>query len=227
MTIEIDHELKAIGRLRTQYRESTNLIAYIKALLIEANTIEKEVIKVIEDRWLNNAKGANLDIIGKIVGQKRTIEDITQLIFFGFDGHIGADSFGSTSDPGVGSRFRSNGEPITGKAILSDVEYLLFIKSRIIKNHTIVTSNDVAGAIRFLLQADSSYAIDYGGATAKIGIGRLLTSNEKLLVLNGGLIPRPAGVTYRYSEYQGGDAFAFAGVDNAKGFNTGIFASTI
>ena len=67
----INHIEKAESRLLDQYKESFNLINYIKGLLTEADNIEEIFRQLIEDRTLDISQGRNLNIIGNIVGQQR------------------------------------------------------------------------------------------------------------------------------------------------------------
>lgn len=73
MVKKIDHKQLAISRLASQFKESPQLISYIKCLLIEANTLESVFSDLITKRWIDTATGQNLDVLGTIVGQKRNI----------------------------------------------------------------------------------------------------------------------------------------------------------
>jgi len=73
MMNQIDHEILGESRLATQFRESTNLIAYILNLLLEANTLEQLFFDINTGRYLDSAVGTQLDILGSIVGQPREI----------------------------------------------------------------------------------------------------------------------------------------------------------
>ena len=78
--ITIDHKELAVSRLAHQFKNSTNLINYIKTLLIEANTLEDVFQSLIHDRTIETATDATLDIIGAIVGQARLYDDSNTLI---------------------------------------------------------------------------------------------------------------------------------------------------
>jgi hypothetical protein len=227
MTIaQIDHEERAESRLATQYRESANLIGYLKALLSEANALEQEIFDVVNTRTIDNAEGAVLDIIGDLVGQDRDIIDASDLIYFGFSGDPQADSFGTLADPSVGSRFASFNEVTGGTRELEDPEYRLFIRSRIARNMSKGTIQEIIDQIRSLIGAVEVTLTEMGNANINIGIGRLLTANEKVLLTDYDLLPKPAGVRINFLyDYEAGDMFAFSGVIGAKGFGTGKFAS--
>ncbi len=214
----IDHKALAISRLATEYRESDNLIDYIKTLLLEADNLEVVYQDLLTKRWIDTAEGVQLDIIGSIVGQSRDIIDADILVFFGFQGALGVGGYGDEGDTSQGARFRSEDENTSGNVRLADPEYRIFIRARILKNSTLATSNDVAEHAKFLFEAPSVFVTDIGEASARVTIGKMLTLNEKAYLINAGLLPKPAGVAYTFAEYEEGEAFGFFGAPNVKGF---------
>lgn len=233
MAESIEHQDLAISRLAVQYSESVNLIAYIQTLLTEADTLEQVFQGLLTDRWIDTAEGANLDIIGALVGQPRILVDATALSYFGFLTATGAASFGSILDPAVGGRFRAIDEITTGNRELTDDEYRVFIRARIIKNSTMATIQEIIEAVKFVLDVDQVILVE--GATSYIvQIGKELTANEKIFITNTDLIPKPAGVGVGYQEYDATAAFGFGGIPTSLGFGTigdpnigGKFASII
>lgn len=216
----IDHEALAISRLATEFRESTNLIAYIKTLLIEADTLEQVFQDILDKRWIDTAEGVNLDIVGVIVGQPRVLVDATLLFYFGFDPAAAAESFGSVNDPSVGGRFRAVNEPITGNRELTDDEYRVFIRARVIKNSVIPTVNSLTSFFKFLFEVDQVIIVDIQTMQYSVQIGRILTENEIVFLNNTDLVPKVAAVGVSYIEYDITDVFAFAGIPNSKGFGS-------
>ncbi len=230
----IDHEALAISRLATQFRESSNLIAYIKVLLHEANTLEEVFCDLLESRWLDTAVGAQLDILGAIVGRSRTFIDAESIRYFGFSGHAQAGTFGDLNDPSVGARFASLGEPTTGLRELSDDEYRLYIRAKIMANASGMTGEEVIDLIAFIFDSPVVILVD-GHTWYSVTIGRILSANEKLVLQDVGVVPKVAGVGVSYGEF---DAtvpyFGFAGVPGASGFGDlndptagGVFSSLI
>lgn len=197
MSIQIDHEELAISRLATQFRESTNLINYIKALLTEADTLEQVLMDVIDKRWIDTAEGIQLDILGTIVAQSRLV-DLE-----------------------------------TGTKVLNDVEYRLYIKNKIIVNQTSSTPEEIISQIAFILDSPPILFTD-GDTVYYIGIGKILSPEEKALLLSG-IIPKTAGVNAQYAyEYDYNNSFGFLGVPNTAGMGDltdgnlgGAFASII
>lgn len=233
MSDTIDHKQLAESRLATQFRESTNLINYIRSLLVEADNLEQVFQDLLNDRWIDTAEGINLDIIGSIVGQQRVLVDATALVYFGFINALGADSFGTVLDPSIGGRFKGKDEPTTGNRTLTDDEYRVFIKARVIKNSIIPTLPETTKFFRFLFDVAQVIIID-SDMRYTVQIGRLLTDNEKTFLLNTNLVPKVAAVGVGYQEYEYNNAFGFGGVPTSLGFGSvadpslgGKFASII
>lgn len=229
----INHEELAISRLATQFRESTNLINYIKALLSEADTLEAVFQSLLNDRWIDTAVGIQLDILGSIVGQSRIIIDASNVFYFGFLGDPTSVGFGNLDDPTEGGRLRSIDEITTGNRALTDDEYRLFIKARAIKNSIIPTIQNTINFFKFLFEVEEVTAVD-GNMSYSIQIGRILTLNEKTFLLNTDLVPKVAAVGVTYFEYETNNAFGFSEDPTSLGFGDlndsnvgGSFASII
>lgn len=217
---QIDHEALAVSRLATQFRESVNLIAYIKALISEANDLEQVFCDLLEKRWIDTAEGVNLDIVGSIVGQTRDFIDAEIFDYFGFDDDPIAQSFGSVNDPSVGGRFIAVGEATTGIRQLDDEEYRLFIRARIARNSTASTPEDIIAQIRFVFNSPLVVFMD-GDTRYEVSIGRILTLNEKSILQDTDIIPKTAGVLASYvTEFDSDDFFGFQGMPNAGGFGS-------
>lgn len=193
----IDHIELGISRLATQYSESKNAIAYIEALLSQANEIESSLIDIICQRSLETARGAQLDVIADIVGQSRTIIDSNLIAYFGFETVIQANSFGDLGDQGIGGRFRSLNESTTGNRLLTDDEFLLFIRTRIVTNSISPTIPSMIEFMSSLFEVDD-IRITEGDASYTITIGRPLSTNEQVFLINTNLIPKVAGVAVQY-----------------------------
>lgn len=218
-SVTINHKKLAESRLATQFKESVNLINYIKALLLEADNLEQVFRSLLEDRWIDTATGIQLDIIGSIVGQQRVLVDSSLLTYFGFDPYPTAASFGTVGNPTIGERFRGVEEPITGNRTLSDDEYRLYIRARIIKNSIIPTVQNMQSLLKFIFNVEQVIVVD-GPMRYAVSIGRPLTPNEKVFVENENLLPKVAAVGVGYREYEANNAMGFAPIPTAKGFGS-------
>jgi hypothetical protein len=65
------HRPKALSRLLAQYRTATAITAISRALSDQAQALENAIIEVIVSRHLLYATGAQLDMLGAIVGERR------------------------------------------------------------------------------------------------------------------------------------------------------------
>lgn len=214
----IDHKALAESRLANQFKKSVNLIAYIKALLSEADTLEQVFQDLLNKRWIDTAEGTNLDILGAIVGQTRELIDSEVFDYFGFQGDPQAQTFASFNFAGVGGRFRSFYEQTTGLRLLNDEEYRLFIRARIARNRTKSTPEDIISLVGFLFQTNTVIFLD-GDTTYEVSIGRLSGLNDKSIIKDLDIIPETAGVKAVYvAEFDENDYFGFQGLPNAQGF---------
>ncbi len=216
----IDHKNLAISRLVTQFRESTNLISYIRTLLLEANNLEDVFHSILNERWIDTAIGVQLDILGSIVGQPREIIDSELFGYFGFAINLESGSFGSVDNVSIGDRFREVNEPTFGKRMLSDSEYRLWIRARIITNTTSSTPEDIINQIKFFIETEQVLFFD-GDTEYTVSIGKILTNEEKSTLLNSDIVPKTAGVKVKYlSQYDYNDFFGFQGVPNSFGLGS-------
>ncbi len=216
----IDHKKLAISRLASQFTESTNLIAYIRALLVEADTLESVFQDILNKRFIDTAEGIQLDILGAIVGQPREFIGADLFGYFGFAVNPVSGSFGTLLDISLGERFRITGESITGIRILTDTEYRLFIRARIIRNSTRSTPEDIIGQIKFLFQAEQIIFQD-GDTQYSVSIGKILTSEEKSVLLNTDIVAKTAGVKVNYiTNYNFNNFFSFQNIPNGLGLGS-------
>ena len=205
MIEKIDHEQLAISRLATQYRESTLLHEYLKIIISEANELEQTACDILEKRVFGEATAAQLDIIGELVGQPREIITATAGPFFGFQGNPVAGSFGTVADPGIGAPFRSSTQSPTTTRLVTDEEYEIFIQARIFKNNSTGRREEIIQQIITLFNAPTVeiQELSQGAATYTVIIGRVLTVDEKLLITDTDLIPKPLGVEAFYEDLDG------------------------
>ena len=217
----IDHKSLAESRLATQYRDSLKLIAYIKALLYEADSLESVLRDLLEKRWIETATGVNLDILGSIVGQTREFIDAEIFDYFGFADNPIAQSFGTLSDVGIGGRFRILGEATQGIRLLTDDEYRVFIKARILRNSTLSTPEEIISQLSFLFDSPLILIVEGIEASYEISIGRRLSLNEKSIISQTDIVPKTAGVSASYiTEFDNDDFFSFQGIPGSLGFGS-------
>lgn len=66
---EPDHVAKGVSRFIEQYKNKPRMEAWVTSYLLEIQAVEDAIYDVYTLRWLDNATGAQLSMLGQIVGQ--------------------------------------------------------------------------------------------------------------------------------------------------------------
>lgn len=224
----------AVARSRTteQFKlgeDGEGAVVFDKMLqLLLGGKIELQEVfrQLMQERSIDTAVGAQLDIIGEIVGQPRELIDTALLTYFAYLGYPDAESYGDLNDASIGGFYRGVDDPLAGNTLLNDDQYRLFIKAKIIKNSTNATPNQILEFINFVFDSPQNQLVEEGDAAYTLLIGKELSTFEKVLLTyvsySSGypsrFVPKPIGVRVNYGTYIAGDAFAFQGVAGAKGY---------
>lgn len=230
MAIDKKHYLTiARDRYTQQFKNKPNFDSLVETWLQESAELQ-DVLSGIDDiKYIDNAEGVQLDNIGEIVGQPRLLIDADLIAFFGFQGLSISRSYGDLTDASKGGRWKGLEESSTGNIELSDEEYRLFIRAKIIRNSTVATTEDVIESLKFLFQADRVHLLeDTGPASYRAAVGKVLSQQEKNLIkyeyedgVKRNLLVKPAGVRVdNFSEYNPEQFFGFSGVQGAAGYGT-------
>lgn len=219
---EIEEYLStARTRYTEQFKGKPVFDKYIRVLLSGFEELQEVARQLQQERSIDTAVGAQLDVIGDIVGRPRGQVSAELFEYFGFQTAPQAGSFGSLTDPSVGSPWYSLGAPTGIAREPSDEEYRLIIKAKIIKNRTLSRPEDVITAYKFLFGAGAVIVDEPETGKVRIGIGKILTSVERGLLFDlngvGTLLPKTIGVEYTYSEFQAGRVFATEGFPGSMG----------
>lgn len=211
----------ARDRITDEFRGKPIIDKYLQLLLAGKEDIQLVMNDVMTLRSIDTAIGAQLDVIGVIVGRPRGLVSAEVFTYFGFDGAGQAGSFGSLTDASVGAPWYSVGAPTQLARPPSDEEYRLILKAKIIKNRTLSRPEDVIEAYKFLFGASKITITELGTASVRIGIGKILTTIERGLLFDlsgvGSLLPKTVGVEYLYSEFQADRVFATEGFPGGMG----------
>lgn len=234
----VDERLEEI--ITTQFRDQPVIHKFLRLWTAEVEDLFVVWQSLAQDRDIDSATGDVLDIIGRIVGQERTIVGADLYDFFGFRGHIQALGFGDTYVEGVGGRWWSLGAPMGGNVTLDDGQYRLLIKARIMRNTSRGTPEDMLRYIQFVFGVEGKFTWNEG-AMARVGVGRKLSNFEKALIAAEFTFqkyptyysPKPLGVGLELFEYDSLGTLGFIGTPNAKGmitlsnptFDGGVFGS--
>lgn len=221
-----DYLDEARSRVTEQFKDKVVFDKYIQLLTSSGIDIQLVLQDLMQKRSLDTAVGVQLDILGDIVGQPRTLLDTALLKYFAFDGYPDGQTFGTLTDNSVGGSWYSLGDALTGNTLLNDEQYRLFIKAKILKNRSTATPNDFLNFISFVFGTQVNSIIVEGDASFTILVGKELTSFEKALLTYTSnvdgydvpFIPKPVGVRVNYGQFPTNNFFAFAGVPTGKGF---------
>ena len=219
---DIDFYAEAKERYTEQFQNKPVFDKYIRLLLSGFEIIQNTLKALQTERSIDTAVGAQLDVIGEIVGRPRGVVSGAINKYFGFDGEPRAGTFGSLNNKRAGAPWYSEGELTTTSRAPTDDEYRIILKAKILQNRTNATVEDFIRAYQFLFDTSKVTIDEYASCKVKVVLGRPLTTVERSLLFDlegvGNLLPKPLGVQMTFIEYQYNRVFAFAGYPDAKGF---------
>jgi len=169
---------------------------------------------------LDTATGARLDIIGRIVGIRRTVPFVVPKIAFGFDENPNARGFDDKFSP-LADRapFQDKFERAYTSLQLDDTAYRFFIRARIAKNvGGPYLADDQGLAIQEVVGTlfdGLAYVLDKKDMTLTLYVSPQYNLDNLRAILKLDLLPKPQGV--RYSEIvQAGPGETFGFSDNVN-----------
>ena len=71
VTLKTTHAAQALGRLLEQFKNKTDLAAWLSTYIAEIQEVENMLVSLNTERTLDSAVGVQLDGIGRIIGQAR------------------------------------------------------------------------------------------------------------------------------------------------------------
>jgi len=230
-----------IGLLIKQYWEQPNARAEIDLQAATWETV-RDGIAAFQDAFdLDLAIGAQLDILGRIVGQDRTIPFILDKIAFGFSFNPNARGFDSKFATIANvAPFYSKFEPVYTDLELNDSDMRLLIKARIAHNTGLPFLVTDAGTSMREVVATAfgglAYIVDNKDMSLTLYVDPSIDSARIVAIRDLGLLPKPQGVQYASIVYaEVGATFGFSNNANALGFGSkfdplyagGVFARKV
>lgn len=176
--------------LLMQYKSSPNLSAYINCFLQEVDIVNKAIEDSINLRYLSDAFGKQLDVIGEIVGIGRIFYGAASLGYFGFynDPQSASPSIGDAFAPTIGGIYKSITDRNSADYVMDDVTYKKAIYAKIIKNMTNCCIEDVLLYIDLVIGFSCDTEIKEGNSHVDIYIHESLTQLQRIsigLLING------------------------------------------
>lgn len=179
-----DYLEEARGRVTEAFKEKPVFDAYLQLISNYSEKMQELFTSLGMKRWIDTAEGAQLDILGNIVGQDRVIVGGELIEFFGYLGALNAKSYGTLFDPTIGGYYRGKNQAIGADYILNDEAYRIFIRAKIIKNTTRSTPEDIIRFIKFVFPQIESVLIE----SSQYGEANISIFSSSLTLLERGLI---------------------------------------
>lgn len=191
MDIEQRHDAVAWSHWLAQFRHSPKIEALVRSLYWGANEAAKAAAAMYLERWIDTARGAQLDGIGDIVGQARIVMS-GKVPFFGFEGQSNSATFGQ-------ARFRRGPEADLGqKTELLDAEYRNVLRWKIAVNRGTGTAPDVAAAINAVFDTEGTKIEDMGDAKIRIIVDVRIDPDNPIVENKDRWVPVAAGVGFEF-----------------------------
>jgi RNAse (barnase) inhibitor barstar len=207
-----------------QYYDKPKARATIIAILEEFGMVEEFYNELSKAYDLDTAIGAQLDVLGRIVGMPRSIPFVVPKRYFGFADNPRAGLFADQYNPLLPDTFPFRDSLSTNYTDyeLDDNDYRFFIRLKIAKNHASAYLGgqkdrpSIQEAVMFAFQG-MAYVIDGLDMSMTLYVDRSF-SDLLTYIFALDLLPRPQGVFYRYVFTYAKNTFGFADNPNAKGF---------
>ena len=187
--------------LLAQYKDSPNLSAYIGCFMAEIDIISKAIQDSINLRYLADAFGVQLDVIGEIVGIGRIFYGAAALGYFGFydDPQAAVPSIGSANDSTIGGVYKSVTDRDSADYVMDDVTYKRAIYAKILKNMTNCCIEDVLLYIDLVVGMDCDTEIVESNCHVDIYVHEDLNQLQRisLSLLISGVRPVCVSMTLR------------------------------
>lgn len=180
--------------LFAQYANSpviTAMLGYFSAWLDRADLFNAFVSTVMD---VSTASGWGLDVWGRIVGIGRVLQAAPSK-YLGFEeaGTLSADPFNQSP--------LYAGEPASQNYSLSDDAFRQLILAKAAAN---IWDGSIPGLnriLRILFPGEIVYVTDDGAMSMTYKFHFTLTPVQQTIVINSGVLPRPAGVAVSYVQY--------------------------
>lgn len=137
-----DYYEEALAWITEHYKDKPVFKKHLEILFLGHKELFDQFNNILKSRDLDTAEGAQLDVLGAIVGQPRVQAQAALYSFFGFLEDVTAETFGDINDPSIGGFWYSQGNPQGGNITLDDDTYRKMIRARIIKNTSRGTTDD-------------------------------------------------------------------------------------
>lgn len=183
----MDHRAQAKKRILQQYRNGENYKRWIDTLpKIAQESIEGPAELLLNILDIDRQSGAQLDLLGRIVGVRRqaiVINDAAAVFDLG-GGQLGDDG-AQLSAPSYSST-----------SPFGDEVFRLLIRARISRNNSNATIDGIIDAVSFVVNQGGIRVNDNQNMTFSLMFAKELTPIERFTIRAFDIIPRPQGVEF-------------------------------
>jgi len=211
----------------TQYSDKSKARSEIE-IIIKNSYVLFAFLKLFKVEFdLDTATGDRLDILGRIVGITRIVEEGLAKSYFGWKNGISLSPRTFDQAP----LFNIFGSSPYTPTELSDSQMRFFIRAKAIKNSTVAylshdEKSDLQFAIQYLFRS-KAIMLDNYNMSMSIYIDDIIPTGDIILLLGQNLIPKPQGVRILLKKIQPANTFGFASNPLSKTFGQGKFAQLI
>lgn len=215
MQLEQNHAEIAWSNNLMQFDKARVMRAFFMAIHKPYTDIQTATKALFEERWIDDATGAQLDGIGQILRQPRFVDFPLEIHYFGFDGQRNIGGFAQF-------KLKQNTSKTTQEniAALDDAMYRKVLYWRIAVLTGSGTAPDIHRALHYILDIHQIRMIALGNANVGIWLALNTTANYALLHNLAHWLPVAAGVGYELSVSTGKHTFGFKR-QNLSGFGIG------
>lgn len=154
----------ALSRLTDRHRSDEAFLAILDTLIEVKDNRQKQYIELAETFLdIDKSSGKNLDVIGRLIGEERTLVNFIDRAYFGFLGARLSESYD------VGYWYSLYKNKYGTLRILTDSEYRRVLKARVLKNSSNNGRNSLLEVLNILLDNNSAIVIEGADNTA-IGV---------------------------------------------------------
>ena len=183
----------------SQYVDSPNLLSLLNIYCQELDPIQKTIEEIIDLRYIDKAFGVQLDLVGALVGAKRTLSGVLVSGYFGYLESAESRGMGLEGDNRTGGIFRSESDEEYQDIILTDELFLNWIKAKILLNNTEGGKEDCISYFKLLLN-DMTLPVKISipaKASLDVVLGRQLSLQDVSICIAYAKAIKPIGVTMR------------------------------
>lgn len=207
-----------------QYWEKPKARAEIEMKLRNYKAISELLKSILVEFDVDNAIGAQQDILGRVVGIRRDVTGVIPKVFFGFAEGDYTKGFSSKFNPArEGATFYNKfGAKYTSQQ-LSNTQFKQLLKAKIAVNNAsaLMVSDERVTMQDAIMEAFNgrAYIVDNQDMSVTLYISPTVPPEEVRLIRRLDLLPKPQGVAYRFViQAEPGLTFGFSNNPASRGF---------